>query len=172
MAFSNKRGRPAIPRDDAPDFGTPELRMKRLANITSEPLDLCLTRHIISPDQHWCGLHLRWLYTVRYGAPVLTTHYTDRLLSPGGTPQNDLWRSLREQEYLEAATALHAAGRYDAVMRLCVFNELPAFLSPKLLQKAWDNPAFEAAFSRQQCQLISGLQVLCRLWKSSPRANN
>ena len=94
-----KRGRPKIEKPTI-DLGTPELIMKRLMGETAEALDLCYERGIISKEQHWCGIHFRWLYTLRYGAPgvraVDTTHFG------GFEPKDDNseWRAAREQEYL------------------------------------------------------------------------
>ena len=78
MAFSTRRGRPPRPRLDDNDNGTPELQFKRALGVTREPIDLCLERNLITPDHHWCSLHLRWLYTLRYGAPAITTRYADK----------------------------------------------------------------------------------------------
>ena len=68
LHFPRRRGRPKSVHHGI-DRGTPELAQKRLRGETTETLDLCLERGLITPQQHWCGIHLRWLYTLRYGAP-------------------------------------------------------------------------------------------------------
>jgi hypothetical protein len=47
-----KRGRPNSLKLKK-DFGTPELIEKRLLDITTEPLDLCLKQSIINEEQHF-----------------------------------------------------------------------------------------------------------------------
>ena len=168
MAFSTVRGRPRKPAQTH-DLGTPELRLKHALRVTAEPIDLCLEKQMITPQQHWCGLHLRWLYTLRYGAPSLTTHYTDRD-HPASTPmaEDPGWRSMREREYHEAAVMLRARNRYECVMRLCVFNERPAFLSSALREKAFHQPHLAERMSHAQAQLREGLDLLVLHWRRHP----
>jgi hypothetical protein len=64
MPLMRKRGRPAQNRPEV-DYGTPELQQKRQHHLTIEPLDWLLQHSLISQKQHWCGLHFRWLYTLR-----------------------------------------------------------------------------------------------------------
>ncbi len=166
MAFSTRRGRPrvATPKDQT-DYGTPELRMKRAFQLTDEPLDLCLSRGIITQAQHRAGLHLRWLYTVRYGAPVVTTQYTGEYSATTPTENDQDWRAAREAEYAEATQCLQNARCYEPVMRLCVFNERPPFLKINSLNNScapesmrdWRAPAAE--------KLDYGLYLLKNLWK-------
>ena len=133
MAFTTQRGRPrAINRVINTDSGTPELRMKHAMGATAEPIDLCLSRALITADQHWCSLHLRWLYTLRYGAPVITSRTMDRLDYQPSAEEAQEWREMREQEYHEAIATLKQQRRYEPVMRLSVFNELPSFLRAPL----------------------------------------
>ena len=65
-----RRGRPAQPRVEV-DKGTPELRRHRQQHATVEPLDRLLQQGLLTVPQHQCALRLRWLYTLRYGAPTL-----------------------------------------------------------------------------------------------------
>ena len=167
MAFSTLRGRPRARVIDS-DPGTPELRMKHAVGATAEPIDLCLTRALITPDQHWCGLHLRWLYTLRYGAPSLTTRYADRMEGAAPTEDADIWRALREREYHEAIIALTQQRRYEPVMRLCVYNELPAFLSPALQRRAWDDAKLTHQLLRSHHTLREGLDILTKQWRRCP----
>ncbi|MFW0777008.1 MAG: hypothetical protein ACN2B6_04740 [Rickettsiales bacterium] len=127
LRFPRKRGRPKTIKPEI-DMGTPELIRKRAIGETAEALDLCLEREIISREQHWSGMHLRWLYTLRYGAPGA------RAIDPthlGGTENKlyDLeWRKEREQEYMEAIKILHEHNHAALLLSLCVYNERPPFL--------------------------------------------
>lgn len=164
MAFTSKRGRPRKAAD-AIDLGTPELRFKHAHGITSEPIDRCLDKQLITPTQHWCGLHLRWLYTVRYGAPVVTTRYDTIGDGAFRIADDPAWRHQREAEY-HAATALLRTGKhYEPVMQLCVFNESPVFLAPALLDRAWDEPALATRLSLARQRLCEGLDILAVHWK-------
>jgi len=168
MAFSTLRGRPRQPAIQT-DSGTPELRLKHALRLTAEPIDLCLEKRFITVEQHWSGLHLRWLYTVRYGAPSLTTIYADRD-APARPPaaESDDWRILREREYHEAAHLLKQSSRYQCVMGLAVFNERPAFLSPKLVARAAQHPALATELERSLTRLREGLDLLAYHWRHRP----
>jgi hypothetical protein len=123
--LSTKRGRPKLPRLPMNDTGTPELVMKRLRSETTEMLDMMLERSIIDVEQHWCGTHLRWLYTLRFGAPGVRA--IDPLYMGGVDLEADdpHWRELREAEY---AAALSMLGHRLAniVLAVAVHNEKPA----------------------------------------------
>ena len=128
LRFIRRRGRPKASRP-LNDGGTPELAMKRLLGETTESLDLCLERGIISRRQHWCGIHLRWLYTLRYGAPGV------RAIDPthlGGMETNlddPEWRDAREKEYHDAMKTLTGSGHALLLINVCIHNERPKFLN-------------------------------------------
>ena len=165
MAFTTLRGRPRKPVI-AQDPGTPELRLKHALKITLEPIDLCLEKNLISHEQHWCGLHLRWLYTLRYGAPSLTTIYADRDLAGSALKTDDPeWRRLREQEYKEAIALLHQEQRYEPVMRLAVHNELPAFLNHSLRGRAIQHYTLACKLEQRYRELCEGLELLAKHWR-------
>jgi len=154
LPFPRKRGRPKILRPKL-DYGTPELRLRRMRGDTAETLDLCLERGLITEQQHWCGIHLRWLYTLRHGAPGV------RAIDPthlGGIEiKNDdpEWRKLREQEYHEAITKL---GKHmKLLMNICVYNERPGYLREK-------NPEKRAYKTGPISDLSEGLDLLAKLW--------
>lgn len=168
MAFSTQRGRPRAPEKPSTDFGTPELRLKHALRLTAEPIDLCLERNAITEAQHWCGLHLRWLYTLRYGAPSITTHYINRDTTPAAAAEDPIWRALREQEYTDAAHLLKTRHHYERVMRLAVFNELPAFLSAHMRHQAHHNHALSKTMAQQREQLREGLELLVTHWQRRP----
>lgn len=159
------RGRPKKPIPSGTDYGTPELAMKRAHGATAETLDLCLERGLITPPQHWCGIHLRWLFTLRHGAPSL------RSLNPthlgGHTPKMDdpEWRASREQEYRDAMHALALSGQVTLLMNVCVYNERPSFLTPAKSRE-------EARRAHQNLAgLGNGLDILAQLWGRGPRHN-
>lgn len=158
-----RRGRPKSVRP-AIDLGTPELVLKRKLGQTSESLDLCLERGLITPQQHWCGVHLRWLYTLRHGAPGL------RALNPvhlgGAMPRSDdpYWRAEREQEYRDAVQALSTGGNIALVVNLCVYNERPRFLETRTRLPQKQQLANAELLQRTR----QGLDVLVELWRRKP----
>lgn len=161
LRFPRKRGRPRSTLRGT-DTGTPELVMKRLLGETAEALDICLERGIITPEQHWCGVHLRWLHTLRHGAPGV------RAIDPThiGGIENNLdapeWRIAREKEYHDAVTKL-MRGKQDValIMNLCVYNERPHFLHKNVGNRKADHTKFIAS-------LQEGLTLLAQLWGRKP----
>lgn len=155
-----RRGRPKTNRPSV-DTGTPELVMKKLMGKTAETLDLCLERGIISPEQHWCGIHFRWLYTLRHGAPGV------RAIDPThlGGIENKLtdpeWRQDREREYLEASAILHQSHYAMYITSICVFNERLAFLDYHTPVSDVKARATEQAIN----DLRAGLEILVSLWR-------
>ncbi len=166
MGFTTRRGRPPKSPERV-DLGTPELRFKQACGVTAEPIDLCRDRQLITPQQHWSGLHLRWLYTIRYGAPHLTTHYGDAAEKAGNAPDDPTWRQSREAEYHAATALLQQQLHYEPVMRLCIYNEQPRFLLPRLQQNAWKNIRLAEQLAAEHRQLCDGLELLCQHWKQA-----
>ena len=165
MAFTTQRGRPRKLVQKI-DYGTPELRLKHAMRLTVEPIDLCLEKGHITKDQHWCGLHLRWLYTLRYGAPNLTTYYSDReSLISVRDEEDPEWKTLREREYHSAVTRLREYRRYEPVMRLAIHNERPAFLDPHVCAMTPQRPALAEQLERGRHNLREGLELLTELWR-------
>lgn len=167
MAFTTRRGRPRTAAA-APDLGTAELRRHHQQGITAEPLDLCLARQLISDEQHRAGLHWRWLYTLRYGAPSITGRYGQQQ-SASARDACETWQHLREQEYHTARRLLVEQHSYDPIMRLCIHNERPAFLSVALQQQAWHRPALAQALESARLKTLHGLDVLAVHWKHAAR---
>lgn len=157
LRFPRKRGRPRASRPSS-DTGTPELVMKRLMGETTEALDLCFERGILTREQHWCGVHLRWLYTLRYGAPGVRAVDPTHLGGIEISTDDPEWRAAREQEYHEAVRALGV--RALAVLNLCVYNERPKFLARR--------EEITAARARMIGEMIGaireGLDLLAALW--------
>lgn len=164
MAFATKRGRPKHYKPRM-DHGTPELVAKRSAGLTREPLDLCLEKGLITPDQHWCGLHLRWLYTLRYGAPGISCRPLHLDDSRPIRTEDAQWRLAREQEYKEALALLTRDRTYESVMGLCVFHDTPSFLNRRLLAMATENAKIADHIQKSYQHLSDGLAVLTALWR-------
>lgn len=142
------RGRPKLHRPHH-DQGTPELQAKRRLALTAETVDQLLDHDIITQDQHWCAVHFRWLYTLRYGAP---TPYITALIEEARNVAEDdpEWRAAREAEYHEAATLLHRSRVLGEVMDILLYNP---------------------TVTLRQCvsivpSLREGLDILCKLWCS------
>lgn len=125
--WRSNRGRPRLPKQ-AIDRGTPELQRKHACGETRDPLDVCLERGLISEGQHWSGVHLSWLYCLRFGVPqpqaVDVTELRGRSLQREDTP----WRAAREKEYRRAMEVLAQSSARQAVKDLCVHRIRPRFL--------------------------------------------
>lgn len=164
--FSTKRGRPKSAPKPQTDHGTPELILKRACGETSEAIDLCLQRHIITADQHRSGLHLRWLYTIRYGAPNISA--LDMTRGAGNhIPLEDdpNWRRAREDDYAQAVTILKSRKLYEPVMQVCIYDERPIFLRRDITARAFDDRALLSRIEREIEELNDGLDLLVQLWK-------
>lgn len=151
--FSTRRGRPRT-RNCAPDKGTPELRKKRAETLTSEAIDLCYRRGLITERAHRHALHFRWLYTIRFGAPAVQA--LDISQSQHGrhqTTEDSPWRIARQQEYRQAAMALEARNALVAVLRVAVFD---------------DPTPLKASCAAEDClrRLQTGLSILDELWRA------
>lgn len=169
MAFRSTRGRPKSAPTPKKDLGTAELRQKKRQQLTDEPLDICLTKGLISKQQHWCGLHLRWLYTVRYGAPGISipAYHIN-----GGLPtreEDPKWRAAREKDYKQAIAQLRNWRCYEAVMSICVYQEPPHFLHPNLPVRALNCKATHAQIYKQYVELSDGLAILEVLWEKGKK---
>lgn len=163
MSFTTRRGRPRTAPAGA-DRGTDELRRKHAAGLTAEPIDACLARGIITNQHHRSGLHLRWLYTLRYGAPSLTSRYLAQQGQRASPVECEAWRQEREREFHTACSLLHTHRRYEPVMRLAVFNEWPAFMNPQLRDRAFHAPALAEQLEATRRALCEGLDLLARHW--------
>jgi len=160
LSFPRKRGRPRITRPSV-DTGTPELVLKKLMGMTTESLDLCLEREIITPEQHWCGIHLRWLYTLRHGAPGIRAIDPTHLGGLENKIDDPEWRAARENEYHDAMKKLHQARHAQLIVSICIYNERLPFLSlhtPVTPKKA-------QAASQMIEELRHGLNILVDEWR-------
>lgn len=124
MAFTTRRGRPRAAHDlDQRDTGTPELRQKRMLCLTTEVIDLLLEKQLISAEQHWCALHFRWLYTLRYGAPTPQSLDPARIKGIQHSPLYLEWQQEREQEWRIATHLLSSCKALPVVENCAVYNQ-------------------------------------------------
>lgn len=157
MGFRSRRGRPrnAMPTTDR---GTPELRARSIQGMTKEPLDLCLAQGVIDEDQHWAGIHLRWLYTLRFGTPTV------RALDPlhlGGRdlrPEHPEWKAGREEDYRLAMELLRERGACPVVPDLCLYAYRPLCL------KGAGGRVDNVAVQHELGVIQEGLSVLAKSW--------
>ena len=109
----------------ATDRGTPELAAKRSHDQTAEVIDVLYKNGAITENEHWCALHFRWLYTLRFGSP--TIHAVDfdgqRHYTPPGHEEDPDWKAERNAEYRIIADVLHQRGLLVAMLRIAVFND-------------------------------------------------
>jgi hypothetical protein len=115
-----KRGRPKSCKNSSAIFGNVSAKKKIIVSL--EPLDVYFKNKIISEDEHQSGMRLRWLYTLRYGAPTLQT----KLLQQQGfeSKYNDEeWLMKKQQQYRFIIGELQKSDLAKIVLGVCVFNE-------------------------------------------------
>lgn len=147
MGFSSKRGRPKQVRP-IKDLGTKELQKKREQNVTIEPLDLFLQKSLITENQHWAGMHLRWLFTIKMGAPNISASRVDLFEGRDLRQREEAWQVQRQAEYDTAVKVLHNCRAFSAVLNLAVYGTQKMPISPDNLQK-----------------IREGLSALCKFWR-------
>jgi hypothetical protein len=158
--FTNKRGRP---KSDKPsiDLGTPELIQKKANEETNESLDICLRRGLIEQSQHWCGIHLRWLHTIRYGAPGVSAIQLFDMSQDTTGVVDEQWRKDRESEYIDAVCLLAKHHALKPIVNICIYNEIPGFLIHP--QKIRRNIADRKYSELERFRM--GLDLLYNYWK-------
>jgi hypothetical protein len=159
LTFPRKRGRPRKILQGR-DNGTPELNAKKISGETTEAIDLCLSRDLITTEQHWCAIHLRWLYTLRYGAPTVRALDPTHLGGIEAKVNDPEWAALREKEFSDAITLLNGYGYARLLMQVCIYNECPSFLKKPTLSA--EKSALANSFLHN---LRSGLDVLVEHWE-------
>ncbi len=160
VRFPRTRGRPKTIRPEK-DSGTPELQQKRAEGVTAETLDLCFEKGLITQEQHWCGIHLRWLYTLRYGAPGVRAIDHNHVIGLEMNNDDPLWREAREAEYHEAMKRISERGVSTLLTNICIHNERPDFLFPRRRKKL--------SWGEDLEQLREGLDILATHWKRHRR---
>ena len=169
--FRTLRGRPRRAPMPEKDLGTPELIYKRAHGLTTEPLDACLQQGFITEAQHWCGMHLRWLHTLRYGAPdPISLRWAEEECA-GSVDRNDpLWAQAREEEYLRAIQLLKLDHCLNPIMRLCIYHHPPVFLQSNKAKEAYSysDIALAERLNHALAEVQTGLEALVKLWRKSP----
>lgn len=160
--FSRRRGRPRRAKPSH-DTGTPELVAKRRAHLTSEPIDLCLSRNIVTTAQHRAGIHLRWLHTLRLGAPGVKALDIERSGASSTRTTDEVWLADRQQEYNHAVQELTIFNRLSPVVDLCIYNISPSFLFPPSGDASLHIPLRRV---RDRQELCEGLDILRKLWEN------
>lgn len=166
--FRSMRGRPpkeALQRNLGPDLGTPELIMKRACNETVEAIDLCLKRNLISDEEHRHALHLRWLHTIRYGAPGISALDIARASGKEIAREDDPeWRAQREQDYHSAVNLLHQSGYAHEILPCVLYNERPNFLKLVRYDRCLKHPQEIAPLEHQAARFAYGLSLIGNSW--------
>jgi len=124
MTWQHGRGRP---RKKNAEIVTPELKRKHASGITKECIDVLKERGVITPQQHWCAMHFRWLYTIRYGLPAPTAINLEECLSgvSSGWQNNESRRVDLEAEFIVAAKELSVSGALRHIMSVAVYGIFP-----------------------------------------------
>lgn len=126
MATVRGRPRKNLPKKD---LGTEQLQQKRRSKATSEILDLCMQNDIITVKQRDAGIRLRWLYTLKFGAPGISAY--DPLLKGIDCCyyEDEQWLSTRSKEYENILYNLNRVNAKKIVTDICIFNIRPKFLT-------------------------------------------
>ncbi len=166
MRFSIRRGRPRAEQKTT-DKGTKELQRKRALGVTDEPLDVCLRFGMISKEQHWAAVHLRWLHHIRFGNMKLRAmHYAkDMEEQPAKKSLNPFWNAKKEKEYRHAEQLLSRHGVFSSVMNVVVFQQWPDFISKSCGVGLKDvSVELTSKDHKQQQEFIDGLNLLVQCW--------
>lgn len=141
------------------DKGTKELKEKKLFHLTDEPLDLCLEKKIITEDEHKVGIHLRWLYSIKFGIQNVTTRPKFIIDDDFSPVRDEMWLTRKNFEYRKAVDGLISAGCLKDVMNLCIFGKSPSFLYQSQRTLRYNRKKFE-----EYNRIKTGLKTLVRLW--------
>lgn len=128
------RGRPKKEKLER-DYGTPELRLKRLSisaddpTLSTRPMDVLLARRLISEDEHAAGARFLAYRIAIYGKPHVKSREFDRIRGP--RVDND--DSGIHQSYANACDLLAKEGRkvFDAIQQLVIYEIWPLWLLNK-----------------------------------------
>lgn len=164
MSFSLKRGRPRVSRPRI-DTGTAELAARHAKGLTMEVLDSCLKSRLIANEEHAAGMHLRWLYSLRFGSPTVRAYMPDDARGRNITKHDEQWRRCRESEYEKAIQALKAIDAHIMVTNIVIFNRVPRFLQPmKITALSVRMAALQEMRTRELVLFQEGLRLLVSLF--------
>jgi len=94
-------------------------------------------------------LHLRWLYTIKFGAPGVSAVNLEHFYGRDLKIEDEDWRESREKEYLRAIIELKSLYADKIVMNVAVFDRMINLKSRKI----------------NEIEILqSGLTQLCKLW--------
>lgn len=138
---------------------------KKVIRINNEPIDICFAKDLITNEEHWAAIHFRWLYTLRFGAPLVSALNLERINGKENIKNDEKWQEMREREYAMAVEKLRKAGALKTVMNVAVFNIMPKFLINKgsLSKKNINNNYSEFL------KLKEGLAALTEMWREISR---
>lgn len=150
-----KRGRPRVERPPV-DYGTDELRVKRLALVgpngdpalAEYPLGILFSRGIIDQDQRNAGDSFANLYAKAQGRMRLLGFDT------GNGDMDEKTLAKIEEKYTDCRKLLLRQGRrcFDETVNVCVYRRLPAWLKPfRYTRRGWE---------RDRIELLAGLDLL------------
>jgi hypothetical protein len=129
MGFSTKRGRPATVKSTK-DFGTKELILKKQLALTKPPIDILLSKSIITNDQHNAALKFKWLYNLRFGNLKLKAY--DGFNLRGSIEIFDQeYLAKKSKIYLKIANYLHQKRILNIVSNIVIFDLFPIILLAK-----------------------------------------
>ena len=130
------------------DIGTPELTYKRAFYATKEPLDLCFEKGLITLSQHQYGIKLRWLYTIRHGAPVISSNYPQEFFD-SGIYRDPEWTAKQQTAYKYIIKELKKEGYMKIISDSCIYNIYPTFLlNPKSARALREFERFKYAMAK------------------------
>jgi hypothetical protein len=167
MSFTSKRGRPLAAnklkvieggRQESLDANQRKLRINR------EPIDIYYDKGLIDDSAHWAGLHFRWLYTLKFGAPGISAIDIDRENGRAPALHDPLWQEEREKEYAMAVEKLRNLGALKIVLNIAVFGHFPKYMQigrPTRKDYTRNN-------LNEVLKLREGLEVLASHWGKKP----
>ena len=121
-----KRGRPKSRL--AIDLGTTELRQKRSLDLTTEPLDLCMKRNLITESQYKAALKFRWLFSMCYGHLKLKSYDPSAPIGRSLVEQGDQTLRYCHTTYHDVISQLQLISAEKIVSNICIHHHIPSFL--------------------------------------------
>ena len=153
MGFSTRRGRPPK-KKELP-------KPKKTLAQNQEILDVLYKKSLITDEELWAGLHLRWLYTLKFGAPNIKAAEMSHFYGRELRAEDPQWQAARGKEYILAINELRQIKAHKLVMNIAIFDLCPAFLGDIISLK---NQQQAVRNHREFRLVINGLSLLCKLW--------
>lgn len=150
--FTSKRGRPKTIDNNIIDKGSWQLQARKKLGQTTEALDLCFQKGIISENELWAGGRLRWLYSIKFGSPNISAVDLRHFYGHEIKITDPDWQERREDEYREAIRELKGYKLHKLVINVAIFNHRLEFLNGGKVRY------------KDTKDLRDGLDLLCELW--------